>query len=54
MPAAIAELQRALRLDPGLERARFLTGLAWLEAGEADKALEIFDGLEAVARDCEA
>ncbi|HEY4274272.1 MAG TPA: methyltransferase domain-containing protein [Rhizomicrobium sp.] len=47
LPAAIAELQRALRLDPGLDEARFLTGCAWLEAGEADKALEIFEGLDA-------
>lgn len=46
LPAAIAELQRALRLDPGLEEARFLTGRAWLDAGEADKALEIFETLE--------
>ena len=46
LPAAISELQRALRLDPGLEEARFLTGVAWLEAGEADKALEIFESLK--------
>lgn len=45
LPVAIAELQRALRLDPELERARFLTGCAWLEAGEAEKALEIFEKL---------
>ncbi len=46
LPAAIAEFQRALRLDPGLERARYLAGCAWLEAGEAEKALEIFQSLE--------
>lgn len=46
LPAAIAELQRALRLDPDLEEARFLSGRAWVEAGEADKALEIFETLE--------
>ena len=46
LPAAIAELQRALRLDPALEQARFLTACAWLEAGEAEKALEIFEVLE--------
>ena len=42
LPAAIAELQRALRVDPDLQEARALTGRAWLQAGEADKALEIF------------
>jgi predicted TPR repeat methyltransferase len=42
LPTAIAEFQRALRLDPGLERARFLLGCAWLDAGEADRALEAF------------
>src|SRR6185312_15245899 len=46
LPAAIAEMQRALRLDPALERARFLMALAWLEAGEAQKALAIFAELE--------
>jgi predicted TPR repeat methyltransferase len=46
LPASIAELQRALRLDPQLEQARFLTACAWLEAGEADKALEIFGDLD--------
>ena len=47
LPAAIAELQRALRLDPDHVQARFLNGRAWLEAGEADKALEIFHDLDA-------
>ena len=45
LPAAIAEMQRALRLDPALERARLLMALAWLEAGEAEKALSIFADL---------
>jgi predicted TPR repeat methyltransferase len=40
LPAAIAELQRALRLDPDDAAARGLLARAWLEAGEADKALE--------------
>ena len=40
LPTAIAELQRALRLDPELTRARELIARAWLAAGEADKALE--------------
>jgi len=43
LPTAIAEFQRALRLDPDLARARFLLGCAWLEAGEAGKALESFE-----------
>jgi len=46
LPDAIAELQRALRLDYTLADARFVLGCAWLEAGEADKALEAFDHLE--------
>jgi predicted TPR repeat methyltransferase len=45
LPTAIAEFQRALRLDPDLEEARFLLGCAWLAAGEADKALEAFAAL---------
>jgi predicted TPR repeat methyltransferase len=40
LPTAIAELQRALRLDPDEMRARHLLAQAWLQAGEADKALE--------------
>lgn len=40
LPTAIAELQRASRIDPGLTRARLLIASAWLQAGEADKALE--------------
>lgn len=46
LPDAIAELQRALRLDYTLADARFALGCAWLEAGEPDKALEAFDHLE--------
>ena len=47
LPSAIAEFQRALRLDPGLDEARFFLGSAWLEAGEAEKALEAFAALKA-------
>jgi predicted TPR repeat methyltransferase len=46
LPDAIAELQRALRLDYTSVDARFALGCAWLEAGEPDKALEAFDKLE--------
>jgi len=46
LPTAIAEFQRALRLDPDLAQARFLLGCAWLEAGEADRALEAFANLD--------
>lgn len=46
LPTAIAELQRALRIDPQLPRARELIAMAWLKAGEADKALENLQELE--------
>ncbi len=46
LPLAIAEFQRALRLDPEYAPARLLAGRAWLQAGEADKALEYFEALE--------
>ncbi len=46
LPAAIAEFQRALRLDPDLDDARYGIGRAWLEAGEPQKALEIFAHLD--------
>ena len=42
LPTAIGEFQRALRLDPDLDEARFLLGCAWLQAGEADRAQEAF------------
>ncbi len=45
LPTAIAEFQRALRLDPELDEARFGLGCAWLAAGEADKAQEAFAAL---------
>ncbi len=47
LATAIGEFQRALRLDPEFTRARFLAGCAWLEAGEADKALEAFAAIGA-------
>ena len=46
LPDAIAELQRALRLDYAFADARFALGCAWLEAGEPDRALEAFSHLE--------
>lgn len=46
LPTAIAEFQRALRLDPDLARARELVAVAWLKAGEADKALEALRELD--------
>ena len=46
LPTAIAEFQRALRLDPDCGQARYLLGCAWLQAGEADRALEAFSTLE--------
>ena len=45
LPAAIGEFQRASRIDPNLAEPHYLLGLAWLEAGEAEKALAIFAGL---------
>lgn len=53
LPTAIAEFQRALRLDPGLDRARFGLARAWLKAGEAARALEALaelpDGFDGIA-----
>jgi predicted TPR repeat methyltransferase len=57
LPTAIAELQRALRLDPESTHARLVLASAWLEAGEAEKALAMFaelDGDEAAAKRREA
>jgi len=47
LPTAIAEFQRALRLDPGYAPARLALGRAWLEAGESERALEQFEQLVA-------
>lgn len=46
LPTAIGEFQRALRLDPSLDDARFGLGRAWLDAGEPKKALEAFAPIE--------
>lgn len=46
LPDAIAEFQRALRIDYTFAEARFALGCAWLDAGEPDKALEAFSYLE--------
>jgi predicted TPR repeat methyltransferase len=43
LPAAIGEFQRAARLAPQDERAHLAMARLWLEAGEADKALEALD-----------
>ena len=46
LPTAIAEFQRALRLDPGCDAARYALGNAWAEAGEIERALQMFAELE--------
>lgn len=46
LPIAIAEFQRALRLDPTLEEAHVKLSQSWLEAGESDKALEALEPLK--------
>ena len=48
LPTAIAEFQRALRLEPALDAARYALGCAWLEAGEPERAAEIFADLAAM------
>ena len=47
IPAAIAEFEHALRLDPAFAAARHALGLAWLEAGEPDRAIEALSALAA-------
>jgi predicted TPR repeat methyltransferase len=46
LPTAIAEFQRALRLDSTLAAARAQLGEAWLDAGEAEKALETWHAID--------
>ena len=45
LPAAIAELERAVSLEPDLRSARLALGAAWLDAGEAEKAIAILSPL---------
>lgn len=45
LPAAIAELERAVALEPDLRGARLALGSAWLDAGEADRAIVILSPL---------
>jgi predicted TPR repeat methyltransferase len=54
LPAAIAELQRALRQDPTHAEARFLAGRAWAEAGEAERARDIFASLDPATQGLDA
>src|ERR1700741_1192803 len=57
LPEAIGERQRALRLDHEDAQARHFLGLAWLAAGEPEKALQSFaqlDGVEAEVARAEA
>ncbi|MGB8601226.1 MAG: methyltransferase domain-containing protein, partial [Rhizomicrobium sp.] len=42
LPSAIGELQRALDLEPESNRVHYLLGSAWLQAGEAERALSFF------------
>ena len=45
LPLAIAEHQRALRIDPDLTEARLALGRAWLAAGEPERALDAIAAL---------
>jgi len=46
LPTAIGEFQRALRIDPSLDLARIGLGHAWLDAGEPERALEVYAQIE--------
>ncbi|MBS0470817.1 MAG: methyltransferase domain-containing protein [Proteobacteria bacterium] len=46
LPTAIAEYQRALRLEPASDEIRLKLGLCWLEAGEPERALEQFAAVD--------
>lgn len=45
IPAAIAELERVVALEPDLQSVRLALGSVWLEAGEAEKAIVILSPL---------
>ncbi|HEY4264588.1 MAG TPA: hypothetical protein VGM72_04670, partial [Micropepsaceae bacterium] len=45
LPATIARFQRAASLAPASEAARYALGCAWLDAGEAEHAIEILSSL---------
>jgi predicted TPR repeat methyltransferase len=45
VPSAIAQFQHAVSLDPHSGSARYALGCAWLEAGDAERAAEIFSQL---------
>src|SRR5690348_512902 len=47
LPLAIAEFQRALRIDPDLRAPRLALGRAWLAAGEPLRAFDAIAPLEA-------
>lgn len=47
LPSAIAEFARAVEHDPAFAAARLALGLAWLEAGEPDRAIESLCALAA-------
>ena len=49
LPLAIAEFQRALRIDPDLTEARLALGRAWLAAGEPERALDAIASLNSSA-----
>ena len=46
LPAAIAEFEHVVRLDPSSADAQHALGLAWLEAGEPDRAIETLSKLD--------
>lgn len=49
LPAAIAEFEQAVSLDSDFAAARHALGLAWLEAGEPDRAIAVLSTLAATS-----